>query len=317
MSDAQAPTPSTDRSVKIASYLGLVAAGSFWGLGFVFGKYALIAMPVAAMITFRFAIASVVLVPLLFFRRVRIAPRDLPAFALAALLFVPVQFIIQFEGLARTSVTHASLMVALMPVFIALASTMTRGARAARPKWVAIAASALGAVLVVFGPGGGYSVVGDALVILSLLAGVGWIVITDERLKAYDPIGASAVVVLLGTAMLVAFEAFAHPHELLASYPAGAWLATAACGIVSTAIATVCWNIGLRGVPASDAGVFINLEPLVGSLCGVLLFGDHAGWPLVVGATLIIAAAMAVTRASAQASALAVRTQSRAAAHAA
>jgi drug/metabolite transporter (DMT)-like permease len=103
-------------------------------------------------------------------------------------------------------------------------------------------------------------------------------------------------VLWFGTALLVAFELIVHLHDLVAAYSKTAWLATAASGVVSTTLATVFWNIGLNRIPASDAGVFINLEPLVGSLCGVALFGDRLGWPLAVGATLIIAAAAFVTR---------------------
>ncbi len=298
MSENRSPRIATAKAISIASYLALVAAGTFWGLGFVFGKYALADMPVSAMVTFRFAIASAALVPVIFWRRIHIDRGDLLIFAAAGLLFVPVQFLIQFEGLARTTVTQASLMVALMPALIAVASTFVRGSDTARPKWLFIAASACGAALVVFGPAGNIGIFGDALVAISLLAGVAWIMITERRMKAYDPIVAGAAVIWLGTAMLVAFEAIVHPHELLARYSTSAWLATAASGILSTAAATVFWNIGLHSVPASDAGVFINLEPLVGSLCGVALFGDTIGWPLVTGAILIIAAAVAVTRAS-------------------
>jgi drug/metabolite transporter (DMT)-like permease len=283
-------------SPTLNSYLALAAAGSFWGLGFVFGKYALADMPVAAVVTFRFVIASAALVPFFFWRRIRIKPADVPVFALAGLLFVPVQFLIQFEGLARTSLTHASLMVALFPVFIAVGSLIGFGKNAGRPKWLAIAGSALGAALVVFGPAGNSTIVGDALVVASLLAAVAWILITERRLKSYDPIGATACVVWFGTAFLVAYEVMVHPHDLVATYSRTAWLATAASGIVSTTLATVFWNIGLNRVPASDAGVFVNLEPLVGSLCGVALFGDRLGWPLAVGATLIIATAALVSR---------------------
>jgi drug/metabolite transporter (DMT)-like permease len=299
MSVTRLPRVATAKTIRAASYLALVAAGLFWGLGFVFGKYALADMPVAAMVTFRFLIASAALVPIIFFRRIHIARGDLLIFAIAALLFVPVQFLIQFEGLARTTVTQASLMVALAPVMIAVASTIVRIPGSARPKWFAIAASAGGAALVVFGPAGNVGIVGDALVAISLLAGVAWILITERRMKDYDPIVACACVIWMGTAMLVAFEAIVHPHQLLAPYSTSAWLATAGSGILSTAAATVFWTIGLHNVPASDAGVFINLEPLVGALCGVALFGDGIGWPLVTGAILIIAAAVVVTRGSA------------------
>jgi drug/metabolite transporter (DMT)-like permease len=112
VSDVRKPQALAGGSASLSSYLALAAAGSFWGLGFVFGKYALADMPVAAVVRFRLAIASAVLVPFFFWRHIRIAPADVPIFAIAGLLFVPVQFLVQFEGLARTSLTHASLMVA-------------------------------------------------------------------------------------------------------------------------------------------------------------------------------------------------------------
>jgi len=262
----------------------------------VFGKYALADMPVSAVVTFRFIVASIALVPIMYWRGARIARGDFLILAAAGLLFVPVQFLIQFEGLARTTVTQASLMVALAPVFIAVGSTLLRSGDAARPKWWPIAASVAGAALVVFGPAGNLGIIGDALVALSLVSGTAWILLTERRLKSYDPIVSVGWAIWLGTAMLVAFESIANPHQLLAHYSTSAWLATAAAGIISTAAATVFWSIGLHRIPSSDAGVFINLEPLVGALCGVVLFGDSLGWPLVSGAILVIAAAVAVTR---------------------
>ena len=280
---------------RAAGYAALVAAGSLWGLGFVFGKAALAHMPVAAMVTFRFAIASIAVAPLLIWRGIRIKRTDVWWFGLAALLFVPVQFLIQFAGLARTSVTHASLMVALVPVLVALVSSILGGS--ARPKWAAVLASAGGAALVVLVPGAGATVAGDVLVALSLVVAVAWIAITERRLQGYDPVAASAVVLIAGTVMLAAFELVAHPHELFAAYPASAWIATAATGLFCTTLATIFWNVGLSRIPSADAGVFVNLEPVVGSACGVAFFGDAVHWPLIAGALLVIGSAVAVTSA--------------------
>ena len=122
---------------EVASYAALTVAGVLWGLGFVFGKYALADMPVSAVVTFRFIVASIALVPIMYWRGARISRGDLLILAAAGLLYVPVQFLIQFEGLARTTVTQASLMVALAPVFIAVGSTFMRSGDSPRPKWIA------------------------------------------------------------------------------------------------------------------------------------------------------------------------------------
>jgi hypothetical protein len=55
---------------------------------------------------------------------------------------------------------------------------------------------------------------------------------------------------------------------------------------------------GVARVPASRAGVFLNLEPLVGALLGVLVLGEAWGAGTVVGGALIIGAAVVVSRRS-------------------
>jgi hypothetical protein len=52
------------------------------------------------------------------------------------------------------------------------------------------------------------------------------------------------------------------------------------------------------GRPSSRSGVFLNLEPLVGALLGVLVLGEAWGPGTVVGGTLIIGAALIVSRRS-------------------
>ena len=49
-------------------------------------------------------------------------------------------------------------------------------------------------------------------------------------------------------------------------------------------------------VPASRAGVFLNLEPLVGALLGILVLGDAWGVATVAGGALIIGAAVVISR---------------------
>jgi drug/metabolite transporter (DMT)-like permease len=52
-------------------------------------------------------------------------------------------------------------------------------------------------------------------------------------------------------------------------YSARTWVALAEQGLLAAASTTVLWNWGLKRVPASQAGIFVNLEPLVGAILGV------------------------------------------------
>jgi drug/metabolite transporter (DMT)-like permease len=67
-------------------------------------------------------------------------------------------------------------------------------------------------------------------------------------------------------------------------------------GLGCSAAAYALWNWGVGRVPASRAGVFLNLEPLVGALLGVLVLGDAWGPQTVVGGAMILGAAVVVSR---------------------
>ena len=76
---------------------------------------------------------------------------------------------------------------------------------------------------------------------------------------------------------------------------AKAWLALAGSGVLCTATTTLLWNWGMTQVPASQAGVLLNMEPLIGSLLGVLVLGEKLGPSAWAGGGLIVAAAVTLT----------------------
>jgi drug/metabolite transporter (DMT)-like permease len=279
------------------AYAALAAAGILWGIAFVFGKIALRSMPVGAMVTWRFIIASVVLLPFVMRRSTLplLRPRLLVALTIAGVLYVPIQFLLQFEGLALTTVTHASLVVAIFPGLIAAGSCAVLRQRIRLTTVVALALSLAGALLIAIRPNGVSNAVGDLLVALSLVVGVAWILITQRYLTAVPAVEMTALMVNIGTAVLVVVELVRDPRGLVSHYPLGAWCAVIALGLLSTAVATISWNIGLRSIDTNRAGVFLNLEPLVGALCGVLFFSEPLGTTLCIGAAMILGGAYAVT----------------------
>ena len=66
-------------------------------------------------------------------------------------------------------------------------------------------------------------------------------------------------------------------------------------GIGGAALTTLLWNWGIHRVPASRAGVFLNIEPALGSWLGVRLLGEHLGPYAWAGGALILGAAITLT----------------------
>lgn len=59
-------------------------------------------------------------------------------------------------------------------------------------------------------------------------------------------------------------------------------------GVISTAMAFVMWNQGLKLVNASSSGLFFLLQPIIGTLLGWLLLGENISISFIVGTILII-----------------------------
>lgn len=277
----------------------LVAAGVLWGASFLFGKWALEEMGPAHVTLVRFAIASAVLLPYALLRGVWPKRRDLPLFLLVGFLTVPATFLVQFWGLSLTSATVAALIVGCGPPMIALFGSLFLGERLGKAGWAALAASTLGVTLTVARPGVGNDWLGDALVLLSLLAVVGWVLLGKRLNEGYPAVPATAWTLAFGalalTPIALAWEGMPRLHLLTAA----GWSSVLVLGLGCSAATYALWNWGVGRVAASRAGVFLNLEPLVGALLGVLVLGEAWGFGTVVGGALIVGAAGVVSRRSA------------------
>jgi drug/metabolite transporter (DMT)-like permease len=106
-------------------------------------------------------------------------------------------------------------------------------------------------------------------------------------------LNASAFVITAGTLMLVVWVIATEgvpPIHLSAR----TWASVVALGLFATTLTTWLWNWGLAHVPASRAGVFLNLEPVVGTLLGVILLHDVLGSYSILGGVLVIGTAIYV-----------------------
>jgi drug/metabolite transporter (DMT)-like permease len=296
-------------------YSACAMAGCLWGTGFFFGKLALREMSVGHMVLYRFLFATIGMLPLIWRsvwnsrRNASVVPasrwtgREIGTLLLSAALGIPIQFLLQFEGLARTTVSHASLMVGTMPVLLALGATLFANERLDWIGWLALAGSTVGAGLIVLGGReagvagvgrSGPSLAGDMLVVASLVIALGWILMNKSLMEVHGPLSVTAWGILAGTAMLAAWVIATEglpPVHLSRT----AWLSVIISGFFCTAATTLLWNWGIHHVPASRAGVFLNIEPALGSILGVELLGDKLGPFAWVGGGLILAAAVTLT----------------------
>jgi drug/metabolite transporter (DMT)-like permease len=284
---------------RALGFAACAVASCFWGCGFFFGKIALDEMSSAFMVLYRFLFTMPVLLPFLITHRPGLNRQEWGWLALAAFLGVPLQFLIQFYALSITTVSHAALMVGTMPVILAVGAAVWAHERMDRVGWMALAGSTCGAALIALGGGeqakGGATLAGDLLVVVSLLIALFWILINKKLVERHSPVVVTAYGLGIGTLMLIVWVPVRYGMPPVAGVSLKAWLALAASGVLCTATTTLLWNWGMTQVPASQAGVLLNMEPLIGSLLGVLVLGERLGPSAWVGGGLILASAVTLT----------------------
>jgi drug/metabolite transporter (DMT)-like permease len=181
--------------------------------------------------------------------------------------------------------------------------------------WVALCASTAGAAMVVLGGDRATTgretptLLGDLLVIASLMVALVWILLCKKLLQTHSAPVVTAYTIYSGTLMLILMLVICNlvswllaplsQHKVepmpFAHISFTAWVALAISGVFCTATTTLLWNWGIHQVPASRAGVFLNIEPVLGSILGVELLGERLGPYAWLGGAFILAAAVTLT----------------------
>ena len=175
----------------------LIAAGLLWGTTVPLSKLALQWLAPGWLTAVRFGLAAAVLLPVARRRggrrcwgpgrrRRRSWPPGRPVTAGT--------IIVQNAGIARTSVTHAALLIGAVPVLVAVIAALWHREVARPVAWLGYAISLGGVGLVTAGGGGGGATAhGDVLVMVSLVMCAAFTVAQGRLLRGRDPIAVTAV----------------------------------------------------------------------------------------------------------------------------
>jgi O-acetylserine/cysteine efflux transporter len=264
----------------------LTAAGLLWGTTVPMSKLALVWLPPGWLTFARFGLAAAVLLAAA--PRAAVRTAFTPSVLVSGALGYGGSVTVQNAGITRTSVTHAALLIGAAPVLVAVIAALWQRTVARPVAWAGFAVSLAGAGLVTGGRGGGATAAGDGLVLASLLLSAAFVVAQGRLLRGRDPIAVTAVQFLGAALAMLPFSAVTEgtPHVPAASGPVLAALGLAAAG---TLLPFTLFAYAQSRVSAEVAGAFFNLEPLVGAVAGVVLFGDPAGLGQVTGGAAILA----------------------------
>jgi O-acetylserine/cysteine efflux transporter len=263
----------------------LVTAGLLWGTTVPLSKLALPWLGPGWLTAVRFGLAAAVLLAV---GRPGLRAAFTPKILASGALGYGGSVIVQNAGIARTSVTHAALLIGAVPVLVAVIAALWHHSVARPVAWIGFMTSLGGVGLITGGGGGGATLTGDGLVLISLLISATFTVAQVRLLPGRDPVAVTAVQFLAAAVAALAFTGVTEGAPAIPAGP-GPVLAVGALAVFGTLVPFTLFAFGQSRVSAEVAGAFLNLEPLVGAIAGVAIFGNPLGPVQVGGGAAIVA----------------------------
>jgi drug/metabolite transporter (DMT)-like permease len=182
-------------------------------------------------------------------------------------------------GLARTSASSGSLLLAAEPLLSVLLALVVLRERLSGRAATALIVGLTGGALVAFEPGGPSdtdTTLGNVLVLLAVVAAAVFLVSARRFHDNGDGLNASAWQSVGGALSVVPFVtvSWSTGGTRLDSVGVAGWLACLAV-VVCGALGAVWFNRGIARVPAARAGQLGNLTPVVGTLTAIAFLGDR------------------------------------------
>jgi drug/metabolite transporter (DMT)-like permease len=261
-----------------------------WGSAFAVTKGLIEFWPPFTLALVRVGIGTLVLMPLAIARHQRGTRLPLGTIWFMGLLGVTLYYLTFNLAMVYVSASQGALVQASIPAMTALVAVLWLRERATTLRWLGIALS-VGGVLIVFSGNGsapGQSpLLGNFLMFASVVC---WALYTAlaKRVAGFEPLVITVSVMGAGTLLLVPFSAYEIMKAGLPPLPMTGWLGMLYLGIVASGLAYALYNASLRHLDASAVGVYTNLIPVVGVLTGIVFLGEPLSLRAILGGAIVM-----------------------------
>jgi drug/metabolite transporter (DMT)-like permease len=283
--------------------LAVLAATLIWGTSFAIVQRALVDLPVFHLLTYRFSLATLLLLPLLARAGGGIGRATLlgDGLLLGVLLFAG--FTLQTYGLLWTTPSRSAFLIGLAVVMVAPIGWALRALRRGDATGDATAGRrlgplaggfcAVGGLYVLYHPFGGTGVgfgLGDALTLAATFVFACHIVAIERAVRRRAAALAPLAVVQFGVVAILSAPSLLLAPPRTSELTPFALFAIVFCGVAGTALAYLCQLYAQRHLAATEAVVLLTFEPVVAALFSVAIGRETWTPSLILGGALILAA---------------------------
>lgn len=223
----------------------------------------------------------------------RIARADIPRFILYGLISVTIFYPVLIYAFRYTSVAVGTLLLYLAPAIVAAGAVAFLGESLSLRKIVALAIAFAGCALIVRG----YrpellsaNAVGIALGLGSALCYACLSLIGKPLLGRYAVATVTFWYLVTGALGLLAVKLAVDAT----SWPtlSGGVIIALTCGLFMTALPSLFYARGLRGLRSSDASIVAMVEPVLAMGWAAAILGERLSWPQLLGALFVLSSVL-------------------------
>jgi len=271
----------------------LLLMAVIWGVNFTVVKFATGLMQPLAFTGLRVMLAAAVLLAMAMTRKHKLpTKREILSLMALGMLGNGIYQIFFVEGISRTRVGNAALVVAATPALIAIVSRWSGVERVNRKLAGGIALSLIGVGIVVLGSAqsakGTPTFLGTMLVFFGTLCWTAFTVLLQPFARRLDPIHLSAFTMLGGTIPLFLTTSAAIASTDWGTFGFPAWGAVLYASVLSMGVAYLFWYRGLRVLGPTRTAVYGNLQPVIAILVAWIFLSETPTMWQGVGAGTII-----------------------------
>lgn len=266
-----------------------------WGLNVVMLKYLTNYYPPLALAGIRMVLAALFLLPAAFYPG---GWQPVPRAAWGPICGVALFNIFLHQitlswGVNATSATHASLILALNPLFTTLVASRTVDEPLTWNKIIGVVLGLSGVLFIVTNKtdAGQATILGDAVMFMSMLVYVAGSLCVKTGTRHTRPLIITVYSHLVAAPFLVALGWVVNPVWLydgaLEPWPIFVLLFSS---WFSTALGAILWNTGIHRIGASTASLFLNGQPVVGLFASAFFLAERLVWQHYLALFLVLVA---------------------------
>lgn len=284
---------------KLLPILASIIYAVIFGLSFMFAKIGLETMNVIELIAYRFLIASIVLTGMKQFKIIKIdlKGKNLKPVILTAILQPVLYFLFEVKGIDLTTTSESSLVLSLIPIFVAIFAWAFLGERLLKSQVGFILLSVSGVVLINImkdktATSGNF--LGVFLLFMAVLSAALYNISSKKASVDFKPFEITYVMMWVGA---ISFNSILFVMKLYNGtlnqyftpiFSLNSLISLSYLAILSSILAFFLVNYSISKLPVYQSAIFGNISTVVAILVGVVVLKEDFGKYDIIGAIMIV-----------------------------